>query len=161
MEYHQKQAAYQALIRLFQELGYDSNRTDGNSRELFFTNFVLGYRKKGISGNFRREWADHDKGYFARLVNILEPERILCLGRDTFSGVLTAFPELTPPKIKSYNRFLESGENPVNLTLPSGKTVRMFALAHCGKLGALNRNRGAQDKTSLEKQLEDWRKIPK
>ncbi len=148
----------QNLIHLFREIGYDISGC-ANHPDLFFTNLVLGYREKGFSGGFRSQWTDHDAPFFAKLVEIIEPEIILCLGRQTFEGVFKAFPQAHRPRICGFNRFIESRDNPVILQLSSGKTVKICALAHCGRLGTMNRNRGAPDKTSLQKQIDDWKRI--
>lgn len=142
------------LIRLFQEIGYDITKACSN---LFFTNFILGYRNKGTSGGYKNEWAEHDKGYFKELTSIIEPKVILCLGRSTFEGVLSAFETTLPTRIKDYNSFIVSSSNPVAVTLKSGETAYVFALAHCGAMGTLNRN--GKKSTDLGKQLDDWRKI--
>ena len=149
----------QVLIRLFQEIGYDLNTSNDKNKDLFFTNFVLGYRTNGISGGFQKDWAKHDAPYFRQLAEIIQPEIILCLGRDTFESVLMAFHYSLSPKIGAYNHFIESNRNPVTVRLQSQQVVRVFALAHCGKLGTLNRNRGTEYKTSLQLQINDWRKI--
>ena len=96
-------------------------------------------------------------GYFIELANIIEPKVIICLGRSTFEGVLSAFGAILPSRIKDYNSFIESPNNPVAVTLESGETAYVFALAHCGAMGTLNRN--GKKSTDLEKQLADWRKI--
>lgn len=142
------------LARLFSELGYDIKTSCSG---LFFTNFILGYRNKGLSGGYKKAWAEHDKGYFKELADIIEPKVILCLGRSTFEGVLSAFEVVLPSRVKSYNCFIESSINPVAVTLESGETAYVFALAHCGAMGTLNRN--GKKSTDLNKQLEDWRKI--
>lgn len=144
------------LLQLFRHIGF--NITVPHP-DLFFTNFVLGYRSKGLTGSFNYGWIRDCKEYFFRLANIVEPQVILCLGRSTFEGVLSAFGMRL--KIKSYNRFIESAENPVAVTLQNGQTVFLFALAHCGALGTLNRNRGKgklDDKLSV--QYHDWERIP-
>ena len=41
------------LARLFGELGYDITKP---CSDLFFTNFVLGYRNKGLSGGYQKSW---------------------------------------------------------------------------------------------------------
>lgn len=143
------------LIRLFQEIGYED--ISQPNPELFFTNFILGYRNKGTSGGYQQNWADHDKGYFLELANIIDPKVILCLGRATFEGVLSAFDVKLSSCIKDYNTFIESSSNPVTVSLESGNTAYVFALAHCGAMGTLNRN--SKKSTGLEKQLADWRKI--
>ena len=142
------------LVQLFQEIGYDLNLPNP---DLFFTNFILGYRNKGLSGKYQSSWADHDKGYFHELANIIEPKVILCLGRSTFEGVLSAFDTKLDSPIKDYNDFIESEHNPVPVTLANGDTAHVFALAHCGAMGTLNRNR--KKSTDLTNQIKDWRKI--
>ena len=142
------------LAQLFNELGYDITQP---CPDLFFTNFILGYRNKGLSGGYKKTWADHDKGYFQELANIIEPKVILCLGKSTFEGVLSAFDMERPSHIKDYNSFIESEHNPVSVTLENGKSAHIFALAHCGAMGTLNRNR--KKNASLDTQIEDWKKI--
>lgn len=147
----------QRLIELFREIDFDvRNPCDG----IFFTNFILGYRNKGLSGGYQKSWAEHDEGYFRELANIVEPKVILCLARSTFEGVLSAFNVRLRPAIGNYNQFIESSRNPVRVQLDSGKDVHIFALAHCGALGTLNRNRG-KDKLEdiLAVQKQDWKKI--
>jgi hypothetical protein len=145
------------LIKLFREIGYEVRYPcDG----VFFTNFILGYRNKGLSGGYQKAWADHDKGYFQELANIMEPKVILCLARSTFEGVLSAFDVKLRPGIGNYNQFIESRRNPVAVTLENGKTAYVFALAHCGALGTLNRNRGKEkNEDVLAIQKQDWKRI--
>lgn len=149
----------QNLITLFREIGYEINSPTSSNQALFFTNFVLGYRDKGSSGKFQKSWAKHDAPYFATLATIIQPEYILCLGRDTFESVLMAFQESPSTPIRSYNRFIESDRNPVTISLLNQRPMRVFALAHCGKLGTMNRNRGQENKLSLQCQINDWHKI--
>ena len=142
------------LARLFLEIDYDITQS---CSDLFFTNLILGYRNKGFSGGYQQSWVDHDAGYFRELTDIICPKVILCLGRATFEGVLLALGASQTARIKDYNAFIESLGNPVAVTLKDGKTAYVFALAHCGAMGTLNRN--GKKSTDLEKQLEDWRKI--
>ena len=143
------------LIKLFKEgIHLDIEKP---CSEVFFTNFVLGYRNEGTSGGFKKEWIHHDKGYFLELVEIIQPKVILCLGRDTFEGVLTAFGIASKVKIESYNAFIESAFNPVSVTFSNGNHIFIFALAHCGAMGTLNRNEKRH--TGLEKQIRDWQRI--
>lgn len=148
------------LIELFSSIGdYDISSEKGSNPDLFFTNFVLGYRNKGLSGEFKQRWLRENKVFFRRLAEIIEPEIIICLGRKPFCGVMMAFDRNV--RIGSYNAFIVGEENPVELTLSSGKRVLVFAEAHCGAMGTLNRNRlkdpdGAKD-TELQKK--DWQRI--
>ena len=141
------------LVQLFQEALSISVETPAS--EVFFTNFVLGYRNEGTSGGFKQDWVRHDKDYFRELTEIIEPKVILCLGRNTFEGVLTAFRKQV--QIGAFNHFIESDQNPVPVVLNSGKTAYIFALAHCGVMGTLNRNQGKD--TSLNTQIQDWKRI--
>ena len=99
------------LVELFHSIGFDIMR---DAPDLFFTNFVLGYREKGISGGFKDIWARQDAPFFCRLANIIKPHIILCLGKDTFIPVLRSL-NCEIPKITSYNRFIESDKNPVKV----------------------------------------------
>lgn len=143
------------LIELFKSLGYPDIQSP--CHDLFFTNFILGYRNKGLSGKYSKQWENHDRGYFAQLTNIICPKVILCLGRSTFEGVLSAFDCKPPVKIRNYNDYIESSCNPIPIALNNGRIVYVFALAHCGSMGTLNRNR--KKSSSLDIQIEDWKKI--
>lgn len=142
------------LAKLFSELGYDITQA---CPDLFFTNFVLGYRNKGLSGGNKKAWAKQDKGYFKELADLIAPKVILCLGRSTFEGVLSAFNVTLSSRIKDYNAFIESPINPVAVSLENGNTAYVFALAHCGAMGTLNRN--SKKNADLGKQLDDWQRI--
>ena len=151
------------LKYLFNVLGYDISE---KQEDLFFTNFILGYRYKGFSGGYSQAWAKHDKDYMKRLINIVSPKVVLCLGRATFEGVLSSFACQLSPKIKGYNAFIESTRNPVPVELEDGTVTYVFALAHCGAMGTLNRNRrkvksDQKSKTNadLSVQVTDWEKI--
>lgn len=148
------------LCRLFSVLGYDITK---RCEDLFFTNFILGYRSKGFSGNLLHEWLAADAPFFLRLVNIIEPEVVICLGKDTFENVLCACTGKLE-HIKNFNSFIESAQNPVTLPLQSGKTAVAFAAAHCGTIGTMNRNRSGKagdlsSSHSLERQIGDWTRI--
>ena len=143
------------LIELFHSIGFDILTDDSR---LFFTNFVMGYRVKGASGNFKKSWAAADAEYFRRLVEIIRPRILLCLGKDTWKSVLGCFGGTISNKM-SYNRVIESEKNPVVVKLSDGMPVYVFALAHCGVMGTLNRNRGSGDKLLLSRQKNDWARV--
>lgn len=145
------------LEKLFKELE-PALDLEKPCRNVFFTNFVLGYRAGKISGGFKNSWAQKDSQFFGELVDILEPKVILCLGKSVFEAVMKALAPNSRPRIKSYNAFIESPENPCAAVLTSGKRVTIFALAHCGAYGTMNRNRGSQAE-GLELQRKDWRRI--
>ena len=141
---------------LFSELHKDISKP---CEDLFFTNFVLGYRTGKISGNFKKAWADKDSEHFKELVNIIEPKVVLCLGRSTYEAVMQALEPDKKPLIRRYNAFIESKDNPRTVYLESGKELAVFALAHCGAIGTMNRNRGRKVGDRLELQREDWGRV--
>ena len=64
-------------------------------------------------------------------------------------------------RFKGYNAFLTGKDNPVAVTLSCGKQVYVFAQAHCGAMGTLNRNRPKDPSGAigLELQKKDWSKM--
>ena len=147
------------LIRLFSSVGYDISGGAPRDPDLFFTNFVLGYRSKGFSGGFQPRWLRENKDFFFRLANIVKPRVIICLGRHTFLGVMMAFDRRI--RIESYNAFIPGGSNPVAITLLSGQKAYVFAEAHCGAMGTLNRSRqkDSDGTTGINLQIKDWSRI--
>lgn len=149
------------LIELFRSLDPDYDISNGKQRhpDLFFTNFVLGYRNKGFSGNFQTRWLKENQEFFFRLANIIEPKVIICLGRSAFRGVMMAFGRKV--RIGRYNTFITGKDNPVEVTLASGKKAFVFAEAHCGVMGTLNRNRlkDPDGMTGIDLQKKDWERI--
>ena len=126
---------------------------------LFFTNFVLGYRNQGLTGGFKSRWIRENEGFFLRLAEIVAPRIIICLGRNVFTGVTRSLGK--PVRIRNYNAFVTGSQNPVSVTLPGGKVSHVFAMAHCGAMGTLNRNRlhDTEGLTGIELQKKDWRRI--
>lgn len=148
------------LIELFASLdcGYD-DLFHTSYEDLFFTNICLGYRSQGASGKLKPEWIEKDIGYLKELIEILEPKVIICLGKETFKGVKKAFAIACDLNKISYNKFITQ-ENPQRICFANGKVVPVFAMAHCGAVGTMNRNRGAltgDDKLALQKK--DWSAI--
>ena len=60
-------------------------------------------------------------------------------------------------RIGGYNKYIESSRNPVIVATPSGTNIAVFALAHCGVMGTLNRN--GKKNLGLDQQLADWKRI--
>ena len=145
------------LMKLFDEcLGVKIGREFVSNHNLFFTNFVLCYRNNGerISGNFKKIWVDNCSEYFVRLVNIIEPKIVICLGRNVFDSVLRAA-NVRIPKEK-YNRIIESGCQTITI---GNINCAVFPLAHCGTYGTHNRNRGQKVNEDLKLQKQDWYRI--
>lgn len=119
--------------------------------DLFFTNLALGYRNKGLTGGFRQSWLRECEPFFRRLVDIVVPEIIICLGRNVFVSVTRSMGKNV--RVGRYNDFIESGENPVQVN-----GCMIFAEAHCGYFGTINRARGRLG-NGMELQVEDWKRI--
>lgn len=143
------------LIALFESIGYkDISRIKYD--DLFFTNLCLGYRNKGTSGGLKAKWINRDRGYFRSLVEIIRPEVIICLGKDTFKGVTREFGVKTEVNKEKYPAFIEK-RDPAIITLEDGKTIATFALAHCGAMGTVNRNKGLDiPGNDITVQKTDW-----
>ena len=144
------------LCELFKCIGYDDIK-NSRCKDLFFTNFVLCYREKGLSGGFREKWADNCKKHFLELVKIIQPKVIICLGRSVYNSVMKALGQ--DALTGGYNSIIEKGVNPV---VVDDFYVNVFPVAHCGVLGTYNRNRPDKNvKDKLEKQKQDWEAIKK
>ena len=145
------------LCKLFAELGFPDLRNNRNTyRQLFFTNFVPWYRKnmERNSGGFNPKWIAPSLPFFKRLVEIIEPKIILCLGQEIFIAVLKAGGK--SHKRGGYNKVIETGA--VEIEIGSVKSA-VYPLAHPGSLGTSNRKRGTSEKDGLSLQKADWRKI--
>lgn len=147
------------LCELFTELGYDiatdgdDNRYIGNVQDLFFTNFVLCYRCGNISGGFQRRWQDNCGGYFQKLVQIIRPQVILCLGREVYDGVAMVAGDHRANG--NYNAFIEDGPHEMRF---GDTSAWVFPLAHPGGLGTFNR--GGHDKSEGNQlQVKDWQRV--
>ena len=155
------------MVELFSSIGYDilkNSLEEPKNKELFFTNLILGYRTdKKFSGNFKNSWLDNTaKEFFSESVKLLNPKTIVCLGRRTYEGVLSALGVTTKWGITNFNNILDSGINFEDVVI-EGNMIRVFAVAHCGGMGTANRNRSKlyDEKTmnSLDLQKRDWKEI--
>lgn len=142
------------LCDLFKHIDYDI-RND-TLQDLFFTNFVLCYREEGLSGGFKQRWANNCSEYFKRLVKIIQPKIIICLGRSVYYSVMRAF-EQKAFSCK-YNDIIEKGEQTIYI---DDFAVQVFPMAHCGVMGTKNRNKGAKYNDVLDLQKKDWEALKK
>lgn len=130
---------------------------DKKQPDLFFTNLIPWYRRKEKNiSRFRTAWlTDFVKKYFRDLVRILEPEVIMCLGKDTYLGVLDSLGlrKENPIKQRLYTEFLDSGRNYVCYPIEEQIHCTVWALKHCGRQGSAGR--------CVDKQREDWREVLK
>lgn len=135
-------------------LGYDLK---ARHDDLFFTNFslrLLGNKESQPSKKTMIEDAD----FFRRLCKILEPENILCLGKDTFACVYQALTGESFGEIKNYNDVIE---NLARITARCGSVdARIYPLAESGLYGIAMRNGGLKQKNfTLDKEISDWERI--
>lgn len=140
------------LVECLKCMGYEDalhKRYD----DLFFTNLIPGYRKSSKStGGFKAAWVTKQvKQDFKDLVSILNPSIIICLGKDTFKQVCMAYGRRGVLKRKSWTEFLDEQTVPVEILDESGVKVHIFASAHPGYFGVLNRGKN--------RLLKDWERI--
>lgn len=126
--------------------------------DIFFTNVCLGYRNDKNSGAFQKSWiTDIEKNAYPKLLKILKPSVIVCLGKHTYDSFLEVMGKEDTRIRKDFNKFIEKNcKHPFKV-----KGIPVFAVAHCGAMGTLNRNRAKCKKnekvtTSLDVQIEDW-----
>lgn len=144
------------LCELFESIGEPVGKKYINNTNVFFTNFVLCYREgeSGISGGFKQKWGNNCSPFFERLVRIIEPKIIICLGRAVYYNVLkTAKMKCQHGK---YNDIITGG--PITADF-GGHSCKVFPVAHCGALGTANRNKGNTYSEKLELQKQDWARI--
>ncbi len=123
--------------------------------DLFFTNLIPGYRKNDKStGGFKSSWITTEvKEDFRGLIELLQPQVVICLGRDTFKhatrimGIKNVFGKM------SWNDYLNKQNKPVEIKLASGKISFFFAMPHPGYFGVYNRSKCGQ---IID---DDWKKV--
>lgn len=126
--------------------------------DIFFTNVCLGYRNDKNSGGFHKSWiTDIEKNAYPRLLEILRPSVIVCLGKHTYDSFLGVMQTNDTRPRKDFNKFIdENCKKPFEVN-----GIPVFAVAHCGAMGTLNRNRSKAKKNekvtaSLDVQIQDW-----
>lgn len=146
------------LMKLFGALRYDLNE---KQEQLFFTNLALGYRKHSSTGALSKEYLTKDIQYLKRLVNILQPKVVICLGKDTYEIVASTLCE-AKVRVSNFYELLNRGNNYSEFYLENNEEVRVYGMAHCGNYGVMNRKKYAetdQQEDGLELQKRDWLKL--
>lgn len=147
------------LAELIRSLGcgYD-NLFEQRYDDIFFTNVCLGYRNEGNSSGFKKSWITNiEKNAYPKLLEILKPKVIVCLGKHTYDSFLQVMETEDTRKRSNFNQFIEENcKNPFKV-----KDIPVFAVAHCGAMGTLNRNRTKSREnrkmtTDLDIQIKDW-----
>jgi hypothetical protein len=138
------------LISFFDSIGY-ADIDVIRYPDLFFTNFNLGYRTAQSSGGMTTELMEVDANYIMELIDILKPDKILCLGEAVVKATTKLlFKEI--PQYKSFNTYLDEG----HIMIYQGKdyTSYIYPLCHPGNYGVkLNRKGG------YEQHRKDWARI--
>ena len=133
------------IVRYFELLG--KNEIDKKKYpDLFFCNCNLGYRRDKYSGNMTRKILANDAAEIKSLIDIIEPENIICLGLDTSVVVIRTLLD----KKFSCNRVSEligTGE-----PYTYGETY-IYPVAHPGYWGTSTRGE--------DNVIADWRRIRK
>jgi len=145
------------LITLFKSIGYEDIENI-RYEKLFFTNYSLGYRKKGsMSGGMTVSRLLKDKEFFIELVNILQPKVIICLGQIAYEAVLETYG-------KSYNnatKFVDQVKEHKNTEVLDigNRNATVFGVSHCGYFGTINRGdipSTRMKEGNLDNQIKDW-----
>ena len=118
--------------------------------DLFFCNFSLGYRTGSQSGGMTGRVMNQDAPYIKKLIEIIKPEKILCLGQKTANATLKMlFGKV--PRYKNYGSLVDSKKVYTYINGDVHSTV--YPLFHTGFYGVRNRKGG------LDKHFEDWSRI--
>lgn len=133
------------LLQLFSAAGIDIElpRETAGRGTLFFTNAVLCMKKGKATDGVRSKWFRNcGKNFLRPLIEIVQPNAVICLGGRAYQSVLRAFNK----KPRAIGGAVESGE-PVQLDCG----IVVFGVFHCGGLGLAQRN--------LNAQIGDWKRI--
>lgn len=137
--------------------GYD-DVINQRYEDLFFSNVCLGYRSNKNSGGFQKSWITQiERDAYPELLRILKPSVIVCLGKHTYDAFLEIMSAEDSRNRTDFNKFIDKNcKKPFRVN-----GIPVFAVAHCGAMGTLNRNRSKCKKhekvtASLNVQIEDW-----
>lgn len=139
-----KNPTEQHLHELFLCLGekYDISKYHS---QLFFTNYFLGYRSGSETGNMTKKLLEQDKPAFEKLVDIVQPKVIICLGKIVSEMVIGS-------TIKDFGKKLDKGV--ISSNYPNHNDIKVYCVGHCGRRGVSNRG-------GLDHMKKDWRNIKK
>lgn len=144
-------------------LGYDISRSSldcRHNRDLFFTNFFACFREEKNTGYLPIPNIKKEREFFARLVDLIHPKVIVCLGKKTLVEVCLSLDiDIKKSDLTPYSNFIGNrNKNPVGLA----HTLVVFGMAHPGPQGTLNRVKNANPQTraaGIAAQVEDWKRI--
>lgn len=123
------------LRKMMSRLGEEYDPFIPDNDKLFFTNLCLGYRDRGASGGMDKKAIKHDVPYIERLIAIVNPKIIICLGKDTYDSFVAGAKCKQEVKEKSFYKKLTQGK----CYAWYQNKIPVFGQAHTGTLGAMNR----------------------
>ena len=157
------------LVKLISTIGDYPNVCEQPYEDLYFTNLIPGYRNSLSSvGNGSEARKGIKKGVikdFRRLVEILQPKIIICLGRLVSESIAKEFGYKNVIKdAGSFNKFLnweldKENPKPFDIDLGNGHHAKMFAIAHLGRFGRNNRRSCFTDADQELYPEADWKVI--
>lgn len=139
---HMKSTTNRNLYELFLCLGYDISKP---SPHLFFTNYSLGYRSDSETGDMTKTLLRQDKEAFDKLVDIVQPKVIICLGKIVSEMVIGG-------TINDFGKTLDHGV--ISSNHPTHNDIKVYCVGHCGSRGVSNRG-------GIENMKNDWLNIKK
>ena len=104
--------------------------------------FVI-YRRDSETGNMTKALLRQDKAAFDKLVEIVQPKVIICLGKMV-SEMVAGYP------IKKFGKKLDQGV--VSSNYPANSMIKVYCVGHCGSCGVSNRG-------GMENMKKDWDNI--
>ena len=157
------------LYRFFKDyLGY-SDICKKHYDNLYFTNLIPGYRdsnrstgssseaQKGVTGRVIED--------FQKLLQILKPQVIICLGRLVGESIAKAYDNKAKvTKNGSFNKYLDEqldikNPKPIELNIGDGHCAKMFTISHLGSLGKANRTRYFNENGINKTVEDDWKVV--
>lgn len=144
------------LIEGLKKLGYE-DVLHKRYHDLFFTNLIPGYCKADTStGGFKAAWVTEQvKSDFVNMIKILEPQMVLCLGKNVYMQAAAIYGYRAILKGMKWNDYLDSDPAPLPVNEESGNVSYLFAMPHPGYYGVMNRKKG---KKGIDG---DWERIGK
>lgn len=149
------------LQELMKSLGEEYDPFTPDNENLFFTNLCLGYRDHGSSGGLKKSALLHDVEYAKKLINIVNPKIVICLGKDVYEAMIRGTGSKPVSKERPFYKKLSEGK----CYAMYEDRIPIFGQAHTGSLGAINRWRYNPEKCECSEDnkmrllLNDWSKM--
>lgn len=139
------------LKRLFSELDFNlgSIANPSHKEPLFFTNSVLCLKQGRMSDSISsRCYQNCGTKFLKPLIDLVNPEIIIALGRAPFASVMNLYKPEGFPKVPRQKDIVRA--EPI---LIGEHNIKLFPVYHCGPLGRANRK--------FNEQVLDWMNIKK